>query len=70
MSEWEANEPQGDEKDEERRDDGACRVGLMFGAGMATTILNGQSLGKKDIVQAKRVIGTSVGFFTVVAVFD
>src|SRR3954470_23467720 len=31
----------------------------MFGFGMATTIFVGQSLGRKDVAHAKRVIGAS-----------
>jgi putative MATE family efflux protein len=36
-------------------------IGVMFGVSMATTIL----IGKKDLDQAKRVIGSSATFFTV-----
>jgi putative MATE family efflux protein len=38
-------------------------IGSMFGLGMATTIFVGQALGKQDVAQAKRVIGTSALFF-------
>jgi putative MATE family efflux protein len=38
-------------------------LGVVFGVSMANTILVGQAMGAKDIDQAKRVIGTSVGFF-------
>lgn len=40
-------------------------VGLVFGIGMAASILVGQSIGAKNREQAKRVIGTSAGFFAV-----
>lgn len=42
-------------------------VGAVFGIGMASTILVGQSIGAKDMVQAKRVIGTSFTFFVVIS---
>lgn len=38
-------------------------VSITFGIGMAATILVGQSIGSKDIEQAKRVVGTSFSFF-------
>jgi putative MATE family efflux protein len=38
-------------------------VGSVFGLGMAASILVGQSVGARDIVRAKRVVGTSAGFF-------
>ena len=38
-------------------------IGAVFGVGMAATILVGQAMGKRDIAQAKRVIGTSATFF-------
>lgn len=38
-------------------------IGAVFGVGMASTILVGQAMGKRDIAQAKRVIGTSATFF-------
>ncbi|HEX4479447.1 MAG TPA: MATE family efflux transporter [Rudaea sp.] len=43
-------------------------LGAMFGIGMASTILIGQAMGKSNILQAKRVIGTSLVFFTVFSV--
>lgn len=43
-------------------------LGSIFGVGMAATILIGQSLGAKDVDQAKRVIGTSASFFLVVSI--
>jgi putative MATE family efflux protein len=36
---------------------------LVFGVGMAATILVGQSIGARDVGQAKRVVGTSATFF-------
>lgn len=42
-------------------------LGAVFGVGMAASILVGQSIGAKDIDQAKRVVGTSASFFAVVA---
>ncbi|HWL86089.1 MAG TPA: MATE family efflux transporter, partial [Polyangiaceae bacterium] len=38
-------------------------VGVLFGLGMAATVLVGQSLGAKDLDQAKRTIGTGVTLF-------
>jgi putative MATE family efflux protein len=38
-------------------------IGAVFGVGMAATILVGQAMGRRDIAQAKRVIGTSATFF-------
>lgn len=43
-------------------------IGTVFGVGMAATILVGQSLGAKDVDQAKRVVGTSATFFFVVSI--
>ena len=43
-------------------------IGVMFGVSMATTILVGQSIGKGDVGQAKRVIGASATFFVVVSI--
>ncbi len=42
-------------------------IGAVFGIGMASTILTGQSIGAKDMAQAKRVIGTSFTFFVAVS---
>jgi putative MATE family efflux protein len=42
-------------------------IGSVFGVGMAATILVGQSLGAKNIEQAKRVVGTSATFFLATA---
>lgn len=38
-------------------------IGLVFGVGMAATILVAQSMGAKDLQQARRVMGTSATFF-------
>ena len=43
-------------------------IGAVFGIGMAGTILVGQSIGAKNIDQAKRTIGTSLVFFIVLSV--
>ncbi len=43
-------------------------LGAMFGIGMASTILIGQAMGSGNVLQAKRVIGTSLVFFTVFSV--
>jgi putative MATE family efflux protein len=40
-------------------------LALVFGVGMAATILVGQSIGARDTTQAKRVVGTSATFFVV-----
>lgn len=42
-------------------------LGLVFGISMANTLLVGQAIGAKDIDQAKRVIGTSIGFYIVLS---
>lgn len=38
-------------------------LGVMFGTGMASTILVGQAIGAKDVPRAKRVVGTGAAFF-------
>jgi len=38
-------------------------IGTMFGVGMAANILIGQSIGAKNLDQAKRTVGTSLTFF-------
>ncbi|MFT4248543.1 MAG: MATE family efflux transporter [Pseudomonas sp.] len=38
-------------------------IGSVFGIGMAATILIGQAMGAKDVLQARRVMGTSATFF-------
>ncbi|MFH5184460.1 MATE family efflux transporter [Paenibacillus sp. TAB 01] len=42
-------------------------LSLVFGVGMASTILIGQSVGAQDELQAKRVVGASALFFTALA---
>jgi len=42
-------------------------LGVVFGVSMANTILVGQAVGARDIAQAKRVVGTSAGFFVVLS---
>jgi putative MATE family efflux protein len=41
---------------------------FVFGFGMASTILIGQAFGRRDIDEARRVFGTAVGSFSLVAV--
>ena len=41
---------------------------LAFGFGMATTILVGQSMGARDVVGARRAMGTTIGLFAIVSV--
>jgi putative MATE family efflux protein len=41
---------------------------LGFGFGMAATILVGQSMGKRDIVGARRAFGTGIGLFAIVSI--
>jgi putative MATE family efflux protein len=41
---------------------------LGFGFGMATTILIGQSMGRRDIVGARRALGTGLGIFAIISV--
>jgi putative MATE family efflux protein len=43
-------------------------IGSVFGIGMAATILIGQAMGAKDVVQARRVMGTSATFFVGISV--
>lgn len=38
-------------------------LGTIFGVGMAATILIAQSIGARDMIQAKRVVGSSFVFF-------
>jgi putative MATE family efflux protein len=38
-------------------------LGVVFGISMATTILVGQTMGARNIDEAKRVVGTGAGFF-------
>ena len=43
-------------------------LGVMFGVGMASTILVGQAVGAKDMPRAKQVVGTGAVFFLVISV--
>ena len=43
-------------------------IGSVFGIGMAATILVAQAMGARDMTQARRVIGTSATFFTIVSI--
>jgi putative MATE family efflux protein len=38
-------------------------LGVMFGVGMASTILVGQAIGAKDLSRAKKAVGTGASFF-------
>jgi putative MATE family efflux protein len=42
-------------------------MAFVFGFGMASTVLIGQAFGAKDIVEARRVVGTAIGSFVPVA---
>ena len=43
-------------------------IGAAFGIAMAATILVGQCIGAKDLVEAKRVVGTSATFFCAISI--
>jgi putative MATE family efflux protein len=43
-------------------------MAFVFGFGMASTILIGQAFGRRDVDQARRVVGTAVGSFVLVAI--
>ena len=43
-------------------------LGTVFGVGMAATIVVGQSMGRRDLTMAKRAVGSSVAFFTLISV--
>ena len=43
-------------------------LALVFGVGMAATILVGQSIGARDLDAAKRTVGTSATFFVVASI--
>jgi len=43
-------------------------IGSVFGIGMAATILIGQAIGRNDLVQARRVMGTSATFFVSISI--
>jgi Na+-driven multidrug efflux pump len=42
-------------------------LGVMFGLGMAATILVGQAMGAKDLPRAKKVVGTGAVFFLAIS---
>jgi putative MATE family efflux protein len=42
-------------------------MAFVFGFGMASTVLIGQAFGRKDVDGARRVIGTAIGSFVLVA---
>src|SRR5689334_11799171 len=43
-------------------------LGVMFGIGMASTILVGQAVGAKDLQRAKKVVGTTVIFILALSI--
>ena len=43
-------------------------LGTVFGVGMAATIVVGQAMGRRDLDLAKRAVGSSVAFFTLISV--
>jgi putative MATE family efflux protein len=43
-------------------------LSTIFGIGMAATILIGQNIGAKNILKAKRVVGTSALFFVILSI--
>jgi putative MATE family efflux protein len=43
-------------------------VGAMFGVSMAANILIGQAMGARDLALVKKVMGTSITFFTVLSI--
>jgi putative MATE family efflux protein len=43
-------------------------ISFVFGFGMAATILIGQAFGRKDVEQARRVVGTTAGAFLLITV--
>ena len=45
-------------------------MSFVFGFGMASTMLIGQAFGRKDVDGARRVVGTAVGSFLLVAIGD
>lgn len=42
-------------------------LGTVFGIGMAATILVGQSVGARDLPEARRIVGTSATFFFLIS---
>src|SRR4051812_5300881 len=43
-------------------------ISFVFGFGMAATILVGQAFGRKDVDDARRVVGTTAGAFLLISV--
>ena len=43
-------------------------VAAVFGFGMASTILIGQNMGRRDVDAVRRVLGTSIGLFAIISV--
>ncbi|QOT79607.1 MATE family efflux transporter [Cupriavidus basilensis] len=43
-------------------------LGVVFGISMANTIMIGQAVGARDLVEARRVVGTSTTFFILLSV--
>lgn len=43
-------------------------ISFVFGFGMAATILVGQAFGRRDVEQARRVVGTTAGAFLMITV--
>jgi putative MATE family efflux protein len=43
-------------------------ISFVFGFGMAATILIGQAFGRKDVEQARRVVGTTAGAFLLITI--
>jgi len=43
-------------------------MAFVFGFGMAATVMIGQAMGRRDVAQARRVIGTAIGGFMPLAV--
>ena len=43
-------------------------ISFVFGFGMAATILVGQAFGRKDVEQARRVVGTTAGAFLIITI--
>src|SRR5215472_7472741 len=41
-------------------------ISFVFGFGMAATILVGQAFGRRDVDQARRVVGTTAGAFLLI----
>ena len=42
-------------------------VAAVFGFGMASTILIGQNMGRRDVDSMRRVLGTSIGLFVIIS---